>query len=779
MPGRDLHIGIDADDKGFERAFRDAEESAKGLDRELGRVERQQKLTEFATKRASDAVRRYGRDQDKAAIAARKAGDVAEKAAVRADIAIRRAAEAADKLAHGEISEAAAARTAAQAEQAIEKSALAAAAAHRAAARAADEQADQERQLAKAAAEEAAAEAVAAAAAARAGKLHNRAIAGVRSGYQRLPKQVRGAFGEISGVVGGAAKFVATKWEAAGFLIRAGIVALPLAAAAAGAGITYALGGAILGVGVLAAAQNKKVQTIFKELVDHVKKGSVGLGQPMVAELQHVAQVGAQVFDSLEPHLAAAVAKMAPTFHRFVDTLGDELQKAGPFIDQMAGKFNQLFGVVIDKLPSIGHAIGSAFDKISKSTSPQAVELLIDSLDGLIAVIGEITADAAALASGLGYVWDVLKIGATGLKDIGSSVVGADGRLGIFQTSLTGTATSADILTGKIGKLTQSMEDLAGKNLTVAESETRLQEAMQAANKDIDASGHHLTRLSQLSVDNQQRLEGIADAAQNLRQVMSKAGKDSSGAMASARASFIRAATSMGLTKAAANRLADSFGLVRQKAKQADPAIAQAARERKLRLDISQWTQAIASGKRHLASVPASRRAKLEANIKDLEAKVARAKRELASIRSKSVTVTLNYHSNLGGVERRYPNIPKAKGGLVGYASGGRVQNYPSGGMVFGPGTTTSDSIPALLSNREFVVNAKETAANLPLLQSINSGALRRMTKTVQPVHRAAVAGGTQRIVLEWANSRTAGDKLFTWFREQVKVRGGVEAAIG
>ncbi|MGI5222494.1 phage tail protein [Nocardia sp. CA-290969] len=44
------------------------------------------------------------------------------------------------------------------------------------------------------------------------------------------------------------------------------------------------------------------------------------------------------------------------------------------------------------------------------------------------------------------------------------------------------------------------------------------------------------------------------------------------------------------------------------------------------------------------------------------------------------------------------------------------------GGRVSGPGTGTSDSIIAGLSNGEFVVNARSTAANLPLLEAINAG---------------------------------------------------------
>jgi len=46
-----------------------------------------------------------------------------------------------------------------------------------------------------------------------------------------------------------------------------------------------------------------------------------------------------------------------------------------------------------------------------------------------------------------------------------------------------------------------------------------------------------------------------------------------------------------------------------------------------------------------------------------------------------------------------------------------------TGGPIFGPGTGTSDSIPAMLSNGEYVVNAKQTARHGSLLAAINSGA--------------------------------------------------------
>jgi len=46
--------------------------------------------------------------------------------------------------------------------------------------------------------------------------------------------------------------------------------------------------------------------------------------------------------------------------------------------------------------------------------------------------------------------------------------------------------------------------------------------------------------------------------------------------------------------------------------------------------------------------------------------------------------------------------------------------NRAAGGIVSGPGTSTSDSIPAMISNGEYVVNARATNAFLPMLNAIN-----------------------------------------------------------
>jgi hypothetical protein len=61
-------------------------------------------------------------------------------------------------------------------------------------------------------------------------------------------------------------------------------------------------------------------------------------------------------------------------------------------------------------------------------------------------------------------------------------------------------------------------------------------------------------------------------------------------------------------------------------------------------------------------------------------------------------------------------------GGTPLFTSSNPGVGFADGGKVKGPGTGTSDSIPAWLSNGEYVVNAAATRKYLPMLERINSG---------------------------------------------------------
>lgn len=85
-----------------------------------------------------------------------------------------------------------------------------------------------------------------------------------------------------------------------------------------------------------------------------------------------------------------------------------------------------------------------------------------------------------------------------------------------------------------------------------------------------------------------------------------------------------------------------------------------------------------------------------------------------------------NFFGNmLGGKEKPQK---KAKGGIV---QGGETPKFASGGLFKGEGTSTGDKNLVLLSNNEYIVNARQTREHLPLLEAINQGEIE------QPLERA------------------------------------------
>ncbi|MFJ9020808.1 hypothetical protein ACIRPU_12610 [Streptomyces sp. NPDC102259] len=152
-----------------------------------------------------------------------------------------------------------------------------------------------------------------------------------------------------------------------------------------------------------------------------------------------------------------------------------------------------------------------------------------------------------------------------------------------------------------------------------------------------------------------------------------------------------------------------------------------------LRLNINNWTEQLATAKAKLKTVPASKQAALKATIADLTAKVAEANRQLSSLDGKSATVTIaTYYQTYGA------KPPLASAGRL--AAGGPVGSPSGGGAIRGPGTGTSDSIPIMASNGEYMINARSTAKYRPLVEAINNDTLG--TGVGMPGAGAAVAAG-------------------------------------
>ncbi|MFE7347527.1 hypothetical protein [Streptomyces fimicarius] len=180
------------------------------------------------------------------------------------------------------------------------------------------------------------------------------------------------------------------------------------------------------------------------------------------------------------------------------------------------------------------------------------------------------------------------------------------------------------------------------------------------------------------------------------------------------RTALINAADAMGLNRDEARRLADQILKTPNKTAY-------------LKGDLKDLQAKLEAAKSKLGKVPDSRKAAIRAEIADLKQKIADAEERLNNFNGKSATAYID-------VQTRYANPTPgpyagkyvfANGGLVGgYASGGMV-GFPGGGPVRGPGTGTSDSILARVSNGEFVIKAASVAKyGLKFLDDVNAGRL-------------------------------------------------------
>ena len=107
----------------------------------------------------------------------------------------------------------------------------------------------------------------------------------------------------------------------------------------------------------------------------------------------------------------------------------------------------------------------------------------------------------------------------------------------------------------------------------------------------------------------------------------------------------------------------------------------------------------------------------------------------------------------------------KAAGGMKGSGGGGGLLSslgeigswvasfFADGGLVSGPGGPRSDLIPAMLSNGEYVVNAKATKGALPLLEALNGG------KFGKYANGGLVGGGISTTVAPTAPSIPSGSR--------------------
>ncbi|MGW3166985.1 hypothetical protein ACWC9Q_29825 [Streptomyces sp. NPDC001142] len=316
----------------------------------------------------------------------------------------------------------------------------------------------------------------------------------------------------------------------------------------------------------------------------------------------------------------------------------------------------------------------------------------------------------------------------TNMEKQGFSSKEITGQLGEYEAALKGQRLEQELAAESMGLFGQQAQDVQAKLDAQKQSADGLRQSIQALN-DVNRAGLSgmigfeaaidaatkaaqenagaLTMQGGQLVLNTEKQRAAASALNDLAAKTDEAAasaRDSgaswsevSGIYERGRQQLIANAQQMGLNKSQAQALANEILKVPDKTAF-------------LRGDIDDLAAKLADAKARLAKAPSSKTAKIKGEIRDLEQKLATAQMKINGLSGKTVTV---------GV--KVAGIAAAQAAIIA-AGGVPPQMRAEGGPIRGPGSATSDSIPAMLSNGEYVIRASAVERyGLPLFDALNA----------------------------------------------------------
>jgi hypothetical protein len=294
--------------------------------------------------------------------------------------------------------------------------------------------------------------------------------------------------------------------------------------------------------------------------------------------------------------------------------------------------------------------------------------------------------------------------------------------------------TALDELGGKAIGVDAATAGLEQAYDDAAEAVKKMREETDKATDAVNGNGTALDLTTPAGRTARDVLESIATKADTVAESMDTAGASTSSvkdAMATARAEFIQNAIDMGLNEKAANALADSYGLIPE----------DIATEVQIKKDAEAKAKA-EEVRRTIGLIPENRR---------------------------TVTVLPNADSAIaaaGRVRGAIVNIPETwTTTLIVVDQNGNNRRLPAatGGYIRGAGTGTSDSIPAMLSNGEYVIRAASVSrAGVALLDDLNDNGM---------IDNVAITAGS-RSVVTGARDRAQAQSAEFWSHTVLQVDG-------
>lgn len=187
-------------------------------------------------------------------------------------------------------------------------------------------------------------------------------------------------------------------------LFAAVVTVGPFIGAALAGGIVAAFGAGVAGIGIIAAAQADRVQSIYKDLWDGIVRDTKSRAAPIEDVLVRTAQRAQTAWDSIAPALGRSFDKVAPGLEALLDGLLRSMQRFAPALEPIAQAASRVFEDLGSRLPDI---IGDMADKFAGLA--EIVRENPEALGDFIAAVGDAIEIGVRFIGGLSRMYGAVK----------------------------------------------------------------------------------------------------------------------------------------------------------------------------------------------------------------------------------------------------------------------------------------------------------------------------------------------------------------------------------
>ena len=183
--------------------------------------------------------------------------------------------------------------------------------------------------------------------------------------------------------------------------ILGALTALPAAGSLAAGALVSVLGGGLVAIGVLAAAQNEKVRRAFGDTLAYIRSVAPQFGAPFVPVLTKLAERIRSTFILFAPELTKSMQTLAPVIDRFLGNIQAGVMQLRPIIGPVTQAFAALVDAVGPQVPVIMNQLAVAINRVAASIreNPQTFATLIALIGKMIVMVVNLTAALSKLAN--------------------------------------------------------------------------------------------------------------------------------------------------------------------------------------------------------------------------------------------------------------------------------------------------------------------------------------------------------------------------------------------